>query len=102
MRVMVGDELREFLLFAHHFGRAPRARVERRLRHLRREFVEAALKRCEIRKVVHGNTRRGQADLRIARTAGCDWMRQSSREAYQPSGVDQQWPRHSSLKTRSR
>ena len=63
------DQLLDLLLFAGNIGRFAGVIVEGRLRHLRIEFVEAALKRSNVRKCVHGTS--GLDDLRIARPAAC-------------------------------
>jgi hypothetical protein len=65
--------LGELLVLTRHIRRAAGIGVKRRLRHLRPEFIKAALKRSEIGKVFH-EMREARGDLRIARAAGCDWM----------------------------
>jgi len=50
---VVRHQFAEPLVLARRFGGAPRIRVERRLRHLRAEFLEAATKRGDVRQLIH-------------------------------------------------
>jgi hypothetical protein len=51
------------LLFAGHLGRLARIGIEGRRRHLRIEFVEAALKEGDVGQKVHAGERAGNCEL---------------------------------------
>ena len=60
-RPVVGDQLRQLLLLAGDLGGPARVGVERRRRHLGVEFVQAPLKRGDVREGVHAGQRRAGA-----------------------------------------
>jgi hypothetical protein len=70
MRLVVGDELRQFLVLPRNISGAPRVRVERWLRHLRPQLIEATAKRCKIGKFFH-ETRSRAAICELRAAAGC-------------------------------